>query len=790
MKIGAKMTVVTALLQFLPLCLVVAAVLYIVAQQLQQLQDRASGQGIGKLRQIAADSLQETELQKIEAVQSMQQTMLAEYLSGVEKQVGKVAGSREIAACASNLADAYATKVPSKEDGAFRKAYSLGEPQLKGLVHELAFTDAYVLDWKTGRIMATFAERSDLGASLTSGVLADTGLRKVWQAATQSRKPAFASFAPYPGSERPAAFLGAPVKDMFGDNVGVLAVQIPLSAIETVVQTRRGMGVTGDTFLTERPAEGGRLRLLTARTMRAPDGKTLYKQTTGQELPGEAASLNPAAAGAGKSARLQYRHPMGHSEILLGVPFSFKDAQWQILSAVHEDEVRAAERAMSVQADTIVADISHAKDESLRQVLLAGGVLLAVCTLIGVLAAILFARSITVPLRQTAALAREITDGPIGGLTRLMQQELAQGVWTGQAALNLSPANVARVEALSRRKDEIGEMCRTQKGIIDAMEINVGAVNTVIGQITTVLEQLRQTAVQVSVGSDQLASASQCLSAGAMEQATSLDRILQAVASLSQQAAQNVSRAADGDHLALQTSRDAGASNERMQQMVQAMREIMQNAQAITEINRLIDTIAFQTNLLALNAAVEAAHAGKHGRGFAVVAGEVRKLSEQSVKAAGNTQELINRTLGSIDSGSRSAEEIADTLGQISRAIQSLAQMVGQLAGSCRAQDGQLGEIREFLHAIDNVTRQNTASAEETAAAAAEMQATVDSLNEVLRRFTLPRQDEVTALEAYGILSAGRTAQEQTHRLLAARCESGMANADPQFDDEPRPAIA
>ena len=57
-------------------------------------------------------------------------------------------------------------------------------------------------------------------------------------------------------------------------------------------------------------------------------------------------------------------------------------------------------------------------------------------------------------------------------------------------------------------------------------------------------------------------------------------------------------------------------------------------SERVNEFAEAIARIARQTNLLALNAAIEAARAGEHGKGFAVVAEEVRKLAEESARAA------------------------------------------------------------------------------------------------------------------------------------------------------------
>lgn len=124
-----------------------------------------------------------------------------------------------------------------------------------------------------------------------------------------------------------------------------------------------------------------------------------------------------------------------------------------------------------------------------------------------------------------------------------------------------------------------------------------------------------------------------------------------------------------------------------------ALRNIMTEAgkqtKDITEVVTRIDDIAFRTNILSLNAAVEAASAGEHGRSFAVVADEVRSLAQQSSVAAKSTEQLIEKTVSLIMSGSLLAGE---TYAILDRAFECADETAGLM-------DGLKAAAREYTEA-------------------------------------------------------------------------------------------
>ena len=104
--------------------------------------------------------------------------------------------------------------------------------------------------------------------------------------------------------------------------------------------------------------------------------------------------------------------------------------------------------------------------------------------------------------------------------------------------------------------------------------------------------------------------------------------------------------------------------------------DVNQSIKDTYDILQFIQQIANQTNLLGLNAAIEAARSGEHGRGFAVVAEEIRKLSNESKKAATSINAILSKLRASIDVVIKVSEENNLVAQEQATAVQEMAAMI------------------------------------------------------------------------------------------------------------------
>jgi len=152
----------------------------------------------------------------------------------------------------------------------------------------------------------------------------------------------------------------------------------------------------------------------------------------------------------------------------------------------------------------------------------------------------------------------------------------------------------------------------------------------------------------------------------------------------------------------------------------------------------VIDGIAFQTNILALNAAVEAARAGEQGRGFAVVASEVRSLAQRSAQAAKEIKILIGDSVEKVDNGSRQVADAGKTMGDIVNQVKRVNDLIDEISHASTEQSSGIGQVGQAVNQLDQVTQQNAALVEESAAAAESLKHQAAELARTVVAFKLP----------------------------------------------------
>jgi len=263
------------------------------------------------------------------------------------------------------------------------------------------------------------------------------------------------------------------------------------------------------------------------------------------------------------------------------------------------------------------------------------------------------------------------------------------------------------------------------------------ALHRLVKDENVTLNNIREAGSQITVGSEQVANASQALAQGSTEQASALQQVTASMDEVTQRTKDNATEASQASNLVNNIKDMAAEGNEQMKSMIQAMDSINESSETISKIIKTIDDISFQTNILALNAAVEAARAGVHGKGFAVVAEEVRNLAAKSAAAAGETAEMIEDSIRKVATGSKIAEETAKSLDAIVKSIDEIVVLIGNITVSSNDQATAISQIDQAISQVSTVVQTNAATSQQCAAASEELSNQAITLKKLISQYKL-----------------------------------------------------
>ena len=268
------------------------------------------------------------------------------------------------------------------------------------------------------------------------------------------------------------------------------------------------------------------------------------------------------------------------------------------------------------------------------------------------------------------------------------------------------------------------------------------SLNTMQQALRTLVMQVRQSAQSVRLAAHEIAQGNADLSERTEGTASSLQQTAAALEQVTQRLHQSTETAARAEHMANHASAVATEGGNAMAQVVHTMQNIQQSSRKVEEVTGVIDSIAFQTNILALNAAVEAARAGEQGRGFAVVAAEVRQLAMRAGEAAREIKGLIATSAQNVETGTALVNGAGHTMGQIVESIRNVASMISDISTTTLSQTRDINDINTAVARLDQMTQQNSALVEESAAASEGLRHQANELTHLISQFVLPQQHE------------------------------------------------
>jgi len=296
------------------------------------------------------------------------------------------------------------------------------------------------------------------------------------------------------------------------------------------------------------------------------------------------------------------------------------------------------------------------------------------------------------------------------------------------------------------------------------------AINDITAHLSEILTEIGNAANQVEAGSRQISDGGQALAQGTTEQASAIQQLSASIDEVAEETKKNAQNANEANERTLDVRATAEAGNKQMGDMVNAMEEINESSHNISKIIKVIDDIAFQTNILALNAAVEAARAGQHGKGFAVVAEEVRSLAARSAEAARETTGLIEGSIDKVETGTKIANDTADSLEGILKSVAKVTDLVSNIATASNDQATSIAQITQGIEQVSQVVQTNSATAEESAAASEELSGQAELLKHMVAEFKLKSNTSSEAkAKQVASVKPQKTKEQITHQPAEPR---------------------
>ncbi len=600
-----------------------------------------------------------------------------------------------------------------------------------------------------GYCFYTVIREPDYQTNLVNGKYADSNLGKLTREVLATEKFGFADFEPYaPSNGEPAAFIAQPVIRNGGTEV-VVALQIPLDAINGIMNQRAGLGDSGETYLV------GPDSLMRSDAYLDPKNFSVAASFADPEKNkvGTNASRKALAGNTDQERTVNYKNDPVLSSYS---PINVWDAHWALIAEVGVGEAFAQLKNMK----TLVAALG------------------AISFFFIIAVALLAIRIIVKPIKQVVEQFKLLAMGE-GDLTKRVDiagvncsqimncgkndcpsygKETHCWYESGSYSVNVQCAKLLSGAYQSCEEcaevyrkvvyDEITSLAsyfnsfmNKLRDMVKTIVKGVGVMSASSADLSGISEQMAERAAGMADKANNVAAAAEEMSANMNSVATASEEAstnVKMVATATEEMATTINEIAQHSEKARAITTEAvhqgKSASDKVNTLGHAASEISKVTEVITEISE-------QTNLLALNATIEAARAGEAGKGFAVVANEIKELARQTPEA---TQDIKNK-IGDIQSSTtetvREIGQISDVINKVNEIVSVIATAVEEQSVTTREIAGNVANASTGMEEVNHNVVQSSSVAEDIAGDISDLNASAAEMSENISKVNVNAED-------------------------------------------------